>query len=258
MSSNSASNASTVADIILPDYNLLPATMLKGLEDAAQSTSTSSDISGDFFNSNRATKEPIANLRANDVIMVTLFVTENAVPMDSTALAQGPLLYLKITGNPQTRVIFATCLAYSQGTVQREIVVGSLVYFTPPDHILVANTNMLDFIETSTGTASDEPRTGVERANKRFCTRMQAGKGEQPAYETSIDKGMSKVMFDLDGVCRARQIRLNLKGRRAWICVQGHRQRAMGSACWQGFPTASRILSDIHIAARKTTRGSPT
>jgi hypothetical protein len=35
MSSNSSLNASTVADIILPDYNLLPATMLKGLEDAA-------------------------------------------------------------------------------------------------------------------------------------------------------------------------------------------------------------------------------
>jgi hypothetical protein len=155
------------------------------LEDAAQSTSTSSDISGDFFNSNRATKESIANLTANDVIMVPLFVTENAVPMDSTALAQGPL--------------FATCLAYSQGTVHRETAVGFLVYFPPPDHILVANTNMLDLIETSTGTASDEPRTGAERANKRICTRMQTGKGEQPAYETSIDKGMSKVMFDLDG-----------------------------------------------------------
>jgi hypothetical protein len=83
--------------------------------------------------------------------------------------------------------------------VHRETAVGFLVYFPPPDHILVANTNMLDLIETSTGTASDEPRTGAERANKRICTRMQTGKGEQPAYETSIDKGMSKVMFDLDG-----------------------------------------------------------
>jgi hypothetical protein len=53
---------------------------------AAQSTSTSSDISGDFFNSNRATKEPIANLRANDVIMVPLFFTEKTSLLVSDCL----------------------------------------------------------------------------------------------------------------------------------------------------------------------------
>jgi hypothetical protein len=108
MSSSSAFAASTAEEVILPNFELLPATMLKGLEDAAQSMSTSTDISGDFFNSNRAKKMPISTLRADDSILVPLFTTENAVPMDSSALAQGPMVY------PQTRVIFACLLTRSK------------------------------------------------------------------------------------------------------------------------------------------------
>jgi hypothetical protein len=195
MSSSSAFAASTAEEVILPNFELLPATMLKGLEDAAQSMSTSTDISGDFFNSNRAKKMPISTLRADDTILVPLFTTENAVPMDSSALAQGPMVY------PQTRVIFATCLAYSQGVSNRAIAVGALVHFPLPDHVLIAKPNLVDLIETNSGTASDEPPTGEERASERFCTRAQAEGGETSyrTNENTSDKGMSKVMFDLDG-----------------------------------------------------------
>jgi hypothetical protein len=76
-----------------------------------------------------------------------------------------------------------------------------LVHFPPPDHVLIAKPNLVDLIETNSGTASDEPRTGEERASKRFCTRAQAEGGETSYHtkENSNDKGMSKVMFDLDG-----------------------------------------------------------
>jgi hypothetical protein len=201
MSSNSSFTASTAGEVILPNFELLPATMLKGLEDAALSTSASTDIPGDFFYSDRAKKMPMSTLRADDTILVPLFTTENAVPMDSSALAQGPMVYLRVTADPQTRVVFATCLDYSQGVVNRAIAVGALVHFPPPDHVLIAKPNLVDLIETSSGTASDEPRTGEERASKRFCTRAQAEGGEMSnrTNKNSNDRGMSKVMFDLDG-----------------------------------------------------------
>jgi hypothetical protein len=169
MSNNSAFTASTAGEVTLPNFELLP----------AQSTSTSIDIPGDFFNSNRAKKMPISTLSADDTILVPLFTTENAVPMDSSALAQGPMVYLRVTGDPQTRVVFATCLAYSQGVVNRAIAVGALVHFPPPDHVLIAKPNLVDLIETNSGTASDEPR-----ASKRFCTRAQAEGGET-SYRTN-------------------------------------------------------------------------
>jgi hypothetical protein len=84
--------------------------------------------------------------------------------MDSSALAQGPMVYLRVTGDPQTRMVFATYLAYSQGVINRAIAVVSLVHFPPPDHVLIAKPNLVDLIETNSGTASDEPRTGEERA----------------------------------------------------------------------------------------------
>jgi hypothetical protein len=106
------------------------------------------------------------------------------------------MVYLRVTGDPQTRAIFATCLAYSQGVFKRAIAVGALVHFPPPDHFLIAKANLADLIETNSGTTSSE-----ERASKRLYTRAQA-EGDETSYRTNeniSDKGMSKVMFDLDG-----------------------------------------------------------
>jgi hypothetical protein len=181
MSSNSAFTASTAEEVIFPNFELLPATMLKG------------PVHG------RPGQEDAHNHSQSRLCHPG--ATFYAVPMDSPALAQGPLVYLRVTGDPQTRAIFATCLAYSQEVFKRAIAVGALIHFPPPDHVLIAKANLADLIEINSGTTSNELRTGEERASKRLYTRAQA-EGDETSYRTNeniSDKGMSKVMFDLDG-----------------------------------------------------------
>ena len=111
--SNASASASSVAPTIaitgvvrLPNYELLRTSLLKGIEDAAMATITSSSVEGDLFNSNRAEKMPIGEVSEDAVILVPLFSTTDSVAMNSDLLALGPMVYIRLDGPPQPRSIF--------------------------------------------------------------------------------------------------------------------------------------------------------
>ena len=95
MSSASASRVLTTGVIRLPNYELLPTSILKGLEDAALAVLDSTSISGDLFNMSRAVKIPLADVEPDAVILIPLFATTDSGVMNSNNLADGPMVYVK-------------------------------------------------------------------------------------------------------------------------------------------------------------------
>ena len=71
--------------------------------------------------------------------------TDNAL-IDSTALAAGLIMYLRLTLPPQTRMVFAKCIAYSGGADQTGPSPGVLVRFPPPTHVLVGKGVLIEAI----------------------------------------------------------------------------------------------------------------
>ena len=204
MSSVSANAFSVVqvGVVRLPNYELLPTALLKGLEDAASAVLTSNSVAGDLFNMSRATIVPTTAVAPDAIILVPLFAMDGAAVMDSCSLAAGPMLYIRLDGPPQPRAIFGTCIAYSEGAGDREVELGALVQFPPPPHLLVAKPSLGHLIDAVTGIASDNPRTGEDRVPKRVCIRQLEEDGElltDSKSDNSVEKGMSKYILDLDG-----------------------------------------------------------
>ena len=75
MASVSASTVMTTGVIRIPSYELLPTSILKGLEDAALAVLDSTSISGDLFNMSRTVRLPLAEVAADAVILIPLFAT---------------------------------------------------------------------------------------------------------------------------------------------------------------------------------------
>lgn len=73
----------------LPNYELLPTSMLRGLEDAAVAVTDSSSIARNLLKINWAIKLPLVDVSAEAVILVPLFTTTDAVVMNFTTLAEG-------------------------------------------------------------------------------------------------------------------------------------------------------------------------
>lgn len=193
MASATASSVLPTGVVRLPSYILLPTPLLKGLEDAAVAVLESTTVAGDFFNMARAAKLPLVDVAGNAVILIPLFTTEDAVAMDSTSLAEGPIMYVKLDGTPQPRAIFGTCIAYSEGTEYREIEIGTKVQFPPPSHLLVAKTELLDFFD------DDAIMNPSVRPTKRSRIRMPEECGEQSEGKHDAEKGTTKYILDLDG-----------------------------------------------------------
>ena len=190
-------NETSAGTVFLPSYELLPTSLLKGIEDAAVAVLTAETISGDLFNISRAVKLPTAEIPDNAIILVPLFATIDSVVMNSDSLAQGPMAYIRLDGPPQPRSVFGTCVAYSEGAGIREVAVGEKVRFPPPTHMLVATPSMVDLIDAVAGVAVDNPRNGETRPVKRLRTRLLEEVGEHA--ESRDDKGTSKYILDLDG-----------------------------------------------------------
>ena len=201
MSSVSTSSVSSAGVIRIPNYELLPTSFLKGLEDAALATSVATNVSGDLFNMSRADILPLTEVAEDAVILIPLFTTENSVVMNSTILAEGPMVYIRLDGPPQPRAIFGTCVAYSEGADIREVAVGAKVQFPPPPRLLVGKPSLVDLFNEDIGTAVDNPRTGTPRPVKRLRTRLLEDVGElgESGHDGPIEKGMTKYILDLDG-----------------------------------------------------------
>ena len=197
----SAASVSAQGEVRFPVYELLPTALLKGLEDAAVAILTSSDIAGDLFNCSRATKVPLSDILPDAIIMVPLFAMENATIMDSTALAVGSMIYIRLDYQPQPHAVFGSCLAYSEGAGDREVQIGARVRFPPPLNFLVAKPPLVDLIVSMSGTEVANLKNGDEPVNKRLCTRLPEEGGEQAGgdQDAHIEKGMTKYILDLDG-----------------------------------------------------------
>ena len=102
----------------IPVHELLSTEALKGITDAANSVDAATDYAGEYFNMSVASKIPLEEVLPDAVILVPMFSTTDDAIIDSTALAAGHTMYLRLTGPPQTRMVFAKCIAYSDGADQ--------------------------------------------------------------------------------------------------------------------------------------------
>jgi hypothetical protein len=175
-STSSASGAPTRGIVRIPTYESLPQALIQGLQDASAATMLSTD---DLFNCTQPTKVILAEVRPNSIILIPLFGTPPGVLMDSTALASGPAVYVKLNGSPQPRACFGVCVAYSEGTGTQDLEIGALIQFPPPSHLLVAIPTMVELIGATIGTALDNPRTTDQLVTKRLCVRPPSGLGER-------------------------------------------------------------------------------
>ena len=181
----------------LPVYRLLPTEALKGLQDAAVASTASSDEAGDYFNMAVAKKVPVAEVRHDAIILVPLSATADGVVMTSTSLAAEPTMYVRLNGLLQLRMVFGTCVGYSDDTVDQVIATSTLVKFPPPEHLFVAKEVLVDALASLSDTVLDETGAMGEAANKRQCIRPpEDGAG---LADTSVEKGMYKYILDLDG-----------------------------------------------------------
>ena len=201
MASAGASTVMTTGVIRIPSYELLPTSILKGLEDAALAVLESTSISGDLFNMSRAVKQPLAEVTADSDILIPHYATIDSSVMNSNNLADGPMVHVRLDGPPQPRAVFGTCVAYSEGAGDREVDVGTRVRFPPPSHLLVAKPSLLDLFNDEFETARDNARTGEPRPIKRLCTRALVEEGElaENTMDVPIEKGTTKYILDLDG-----------------------------------------------------------
>ena len=226
-----ASQALSVVRI--PVHELLSAEALKGIEDAAVSVDTATDYTGEYFNMSIASKVLVEQVLPDALVLVPLFTTVNDVVMDSTALAGGPMMYLRLSGPPQTRMVFAKCVAYSDGAGEAGPAPGALVRFPPPTHLLVGKGVLLDAINALQSQAVSDPVADGDGPRKKLCIRPpELGGGV--ANGTS-DKGMSeKYILDLDGgihytrsksdlIQREKDLRFAFRaiGRERWEFVMG-------------------------------------
>ena len=195
---STASSTSVLPTGVLrrPNYELLPTSMLKGIEDAAIAEMDSSSISGDLFNMAWAAKKPLVDISDDAVILVPLFTATDTIVMNSTTLADGPMMYVRLDGPPQPRAIFGTCIAYSEGTDQRDIDIGARVQFPPTPYLLVAKPALLELFDDD---QANFPSTGEGRPSKRSRARLPEDGGEHAESKQDADKGTTKYILDLDG-----------------------------------------------------------
>ena len=145
-----------------------------------------------------ASKILLEEVLPDAVILVTMFSTTYDALMDSTALAAGHMMYLRLTGPPQTRMVFAKCIAYSDGADQTGPSPGVLVRFPPPTHLLVGKGVLIDAIDKLEISTSNSIIADEEGSRKRLCIRPPETCGG--LAKAISDEGMSeKYILDLDG-----------------------------------------------------------
>ena len=165
----------------MPVYQLLSTEALKGLEDAAVATTASSDEAGDYYNMAVATKVPVAEVSHNAIILVPLSATADGAVMTSTSLAAGPTMYVRLNGLPQLRMVFGTCVGYSDDSVDKVIATSTLVKFPPPEHLFVAKEVLVDALAALVDTVDE---AGANCPKRRIPEgQMRAGNYDFPKEE---------------------------------------------------------------------------
>lgn len=107
-------------------------------------------------------------------------------------------MFVKLNGPPQPRMIFGTCLAYSESVELQVVVPGALVQFPPPAALFVALPSLVRALLPAADNVN-QPAT-ANGANKRQCIRSLDGGGEPTETTSSHDRGTSRyLIYDLDG-----------------------------------------------------------
>ena len=176
-------------------HELLPTEALNWITDAANSVDAATDYAGEYFNMSVASKIPLEEVLPDAVILVPMFSTTDDAIMDSTALSAGHTMYLRLTGPPQTRMVFAKCIAYSNGADQTGLSPGVLVRFPPPTHLLVGKGVLIEAISKLEMSTNEIIIADEEGSRKRRPPESCGG-----LAKLTSDKGMSeKYILDLDG-----------------------------------------------------------
>ena len=130
-------------------------------------------------------EETLVDISDDAVILVPLFTATGTVVMNSTTLADGLMMYVRLDGPPQPRAIFGTCIAYSEGTA-----IGARVQFPPTPYLLVAKPALLELFDDDQAyfLATEE-----ERPSKRSRARLPEDGGEHAEGKQDVEKGTTTI-----------------------------------------------------------------
>ena len=180
----------------MPLYQLASPAMLKGVEHASSITPSASDEAGELY-ALMAQSVPAASVQPESTLIIPLTEPGDGVTLDFTFLASCDLLFVEIHDQPQPRMTYGHCAAYSSGAVNCPLPVGTLVRFPSTTNYLIARPRLTTAIRAATGT---EEVASISVSAKRPCLRPLEVGGEQ-AEDTSVTlKGTSVYLLDLDGV----------------------------------------------------------
>ena len=224
---------SALSVVRIPVHELLSTEALKGITDAANSIDAARNYEGEYFNMSVASKVILGEVLPDAIVLVPMFNMTDEEPMDSTNLAAGHMMYLRLTGPPQTRMVFAKCIAYSDGAVQTGPSVGGLVRFPPPTHLLIGKGVLIEAINSLELSTNDIISVDDEGSRKRLCIRppesygglakVNSDKGMSEKYIIDLDSGIHYTRSKSDLIQREKDLRFAFRaiGRDRWKFVMG-------------------------------------
>lgn len=201
---SSTSRFATVREttgVIIPGHEMAPGAILKAVEDAASVVTGSTDEGGEYLSMSLVQSMLAADIPDASIIILPLTPPADGQVMDFTYLAASKHMFIKIRIRPQPMYTYGRCMAYSDGTEERLVPVGTHLKFPSSTKYLVATPELVDLIQSS---LVPEVRSLFNDAvpAKRPCVRPLDNGGEQADECEDKPKGTSTYILDLDGVKR--------------------------------------------------------
>jgi hypothetical protein len=163
--------------------------MIEGLNETSAAISTSTDEDDDFFTSFLAAKVPTSEIAPDSVVLCPMFRIAEDV-MNSTSLASGATMNVKLLGPPFPRMCFASCLA---GVECQPCLPGERLKFPP-----VTQKFVLDAIDTLEPLSLVDPST-INGSTKLLCRRQLEEGGELPGTTLSDGGTSTTYILTLNG-----------------------------------------------------------
>ena len=152
----------------MPSYEMLPGMLLRAAENASSVVPGATDDAGEYLAMALIESIPAAMVPEASVIILPMVDPAEGEPLDFTYLASSKHLFIRVHVRPQPRMTYGQCMAYSAGTVEKLVPVGTAVKFPSVTNYLVAK---------------PEPLISDSAPAKRVCLRPLDTGGEQADTE---------------------------------------------------------------------------
>jgi hypothetical protein len=138
--------------VIIPSYEMARGAILKAVEDASSVVAGSTDEGGKHLSMSLVESMLAANVPDGSIIILLLMPPTEGQAMNFTYLAASKHMFIRIHIRPQPMYTYGQCMAYSDGTEETLVPVGTPVKFPSSTKCLVATTIEL---------AQSDQRSGV-------------------------------------------------------------------------------------------------